>query len=244
MRGSTATALLFTVPLLACSGPDHNPVEPDGLPEAMTSAAPPAPATTLPAPPSPDPPLTQKPISRPPTVALRFVGNSGCHPRRVGDRVEPCTVDVRAVASDPDGDPLSYSWKGCTTGSGRTSSCTIDSPGTFTAAVDVSDGRGGTARDSLSVSGINRPPSAILNPHQPPFRVGQHVEIYGVVQDPDDGLVCGRQWCVRAEATGACGPSAFLDCPCLGDLYAEVRAHSVGTCTVTVTLKDDWPETA
>jgi hypothetical protein len=149
-------------------------------------------------------------------------------------------VEMRAVAADPDGDPLTYSWKGCTSGQEPMSSCVIDAPGTVEAAVEVSDGRGGSAKAALPVHGINRPPYAVFLPLQPPLRAGQAVAIYGNVKDPDDGFVCGRQWCVRAEASGACGPSAFLECTCLAGLEAEVRATGPGTCAVTFTLKDDW----
>jgi hypothetical protein len=245
MRRSTA-ALLVTLPLMACAGSDRNPVTPGALPAALPpsapapQAAPPAPTpVTVPAAPAGDP-RPQRPVNRPPTVTVRFAGDSGCHPRRVAGEVQPCTVEVVAVAADPDGDPLAYTWKGCTAGAARTAGCRVNAPALFTAAVEVSDGRGGTARGSVEVEGRNRPPSATLSPAHPPFRAGPVVEIYGGILDPDDGHVCGRQWCVRAEASGACGPAAFLDCTCLGDLYAEVRPLAAGTCTVTVTLADDW----
>jgi outer membrane protein OmpA-like peptidoglycan-associated protein len=67
------------------------------------------------------------------------------------------TVRCRAVASDPDGDPLTYSWtanSGRVTGSGT--EAVFDSAGvapgtTVTITVSVSDGRGGTAQSDCSV---------------------------------------------------------------------------------------------
>ncbi len=67
------------------------------------------------------------------------------------------SVRVRATASDPDGDPLTYTW---TTSAGRIvgtgAEVTLDTtgvtaPATITTTVRVSDGRGGTAESSCSV---------------------------------------------------------------------------------------------
>ncbi|HXB57180.1 MAG TPA: OmpA family protein [Vicinamibacteria bacterium] len=67
------------------------------------------------------------------------------------------TVRCRAVASDPDGDPLTYSWtasSGRVTGTGT--EAVFDSAGvppgtTVSVTVSVSDGRGGTAQSVCSV---------------------------------------------------------------------------------------------
>ncbi|HEX6737327.1 MAG TPA: hypothetical protein VF310_03535 [Vicinamibacteria bacterium] len=220
MTRAMVTALLTAVPLLACSGSDPNPVLPGGVPKA---------------------PEARRPVNSPPTVSLDYNGGaSGCHPRPLINGIAPCLVEVRAVATDPDGDPLTFSWTGCARGTGPQSACVVDAPGTMQAVVEVSDGRGGIAKGSLPIHGVNGAPFAVFLPLQAPPRVGQAVEIYGNVKDPDDGFVCGRSWCVRAEASGACGPQAFLECTCLAGLEAEVRATAAGTCTVTFTLKDDW----
>jgi hypothetical protein len=238
MRRSIATALLL-ISLAACSAPDRNPVEPAAQPKAVASTEPPPPTT--PAAPAPAPTAAPEPINRPPAVSLSFVDASACHPRKQSNgRVISCAVELRADAKDPDGDPITYSWSGCTSGSDRTASCVIDSPRSFAANVEVRDSHGASDRATRTAQGVNRPPFASLTPTPAPFRAGRVIEIYGAIQDPDDGGVCGREWCVRAQGSGACGPSVFLDCTCLADLYAEVRPHSAGTCTVEVTLKDDW----
>ncbi len=68
------------------------------------------------------------------------------------------SVRVRAVASDPDGDPLTYAWTtsgGTITGTG--SQVTLDTagvsaPATITVTLRVNDGRGGSGESRCSVS--------------------------------------------------------------------------------------------
>jgi hypothetical protein len=63
-------------------------------------------------------------------------------------------------------------------------------------------------------------------------------ELLGNVKDPEEGLLCGRQYCVSASATCACG-AVTLNCSCLAGLEAFVmKTESAGVCTVTFTLKD------
>jgi outer membrane protein OmpA-like peptidoglycan-associated protein len=98
-------------------------------------------------PPPPPPPAPPEVPNRPPTVTARC---------------EPCTVEVgrtstvTADASDPDGDPLTYKWSAPT---GKFANPT-DRQTTWTApnqegpvqvTVAVSDGRGGTASDSVTI---------------------------------------------------------------------------------------------
>jgi outer membrane protein OmpA-like peptidoglycan-associated protein len=101
-----------------------------------------------PAPPPPAPPAA--PSNRPPTVRARC---------------EPCTVPVggtstvTADATDPDGDPLTYRWN---TPSGRVSNpADRQSPwtapmqeGPVVVTVEVSDGKGGTASDAVTIQVI------------------------------------------------------------------------------------------
>lgn len=104
----------------------------------------PARAVELPAPPPPPPP----PANRPPTVSV------SCEKPVIlpGER-----TSCRATASDPDGDPLSYSWSSSNCRiSGNGPDATLDCAGVpagtnVTVTVRVSDGRGGTAEASTQV---------------------------------------------------------------------------------------------
>ena len=101
----------------------------------------------VPPPPPPPPPPPAAPANRPPTV------KAAC---------DPCTVEVgrtssiRATASDPDGDPLTYRWS-CVTGTianptAPTTPWTAPmQPGPVPCTVTVDDGKGGTASDTVTI---------------------------------------------------------------------------------------------
>jgi outer membrane protein OmpA-like peptidoglycan-associated protein len=109
--------------------------------------APPAP------PPPPPPPPPAPPANRPPTVKARC---------------EPCTtqvgtaVTVTADANDPDGDTLTYRWTAPTgtfaNASDRQTRFTCPAqPGAVPVTVTVSDGKGGTANDTVTIQ-CTQPP--------------------------------------------------------------------------------------
>jgi hypothetical protein len=89
---------------------------------------------------------------------------------------------------------------------------------------------------AVAASGRRRPRPVITSI----LRQGSHAELYGYVLSGTGQHLCGSQYCVGAQAAGACGPSVFLDCTCLGDLHAEIHTGPAsGDCTVTVRVRDD-----
>ncbi|VAX23365.1 hypothetical protein MNBD_NITROSPINAE04-266, partial [hydrothermal vent metagenome] len=62
------------------------------------------------------------------------------------------TITLTCDASDPDGDRLSYAWSD-DLGSGSQVTYTVTSAGSKTFTCTVSDGRGGTANESVSITG-------------------------------------------------------------------------------------------
>jgi outer membrane protein OmpA-like peptidoglycan-associated protein len=104
----------------------------------------------VPAPPPPPPPAPVAAANGPPTVRARC---------------EPCTVEigrtstVTAEATDPDGDPLTYSWKAAagtlTAPSTRQSPWTAPmQEGPVVVAVEVTDPRGGRSTDAVTIQVI------------------------------------------------------------------------------------------
>jgi outer membrane protein OmpA-like peptidoglycan-associated protein len=101
---------------------------------------------------------------------------------------------VRANASDPDNDPLTYSWAtngGTVEGSGpevRWNSSGAN-PGTYTVKVRVDDGRGGTADCSADIRvdpRPNRPPTMSCSADRNSVLIGEPVQITATASDPDN----------------------------------------------------------
>jgi outer membrane protein OmpA-like peptidoglycan-associated protein len=109
----------------------------------------------LPPPPPPPPPPapTPAPANRPPTATCEASRSS----IEAGER-----VGLKAMASDPDNDNLTYAWSsslGQITGSGSgvdLDTAGVSGPASISATVRVSDGRGGSASAVCSV-GIRAP---------------------------------------------------------------------------------------
>jgi outer membrane protein OmpA-like peptidoglycan-associated protein len=106
-----------------------------------------------PAPPPPPKPAAVAPPNRPPTVQAQ------CDPCTVAPGA---TATVRAVANDPDGDPLTYRWTAPTgalaTPAERESRWTApQQEGTVPFTVTVDDGKGGTASATTNIQ-VVRPP--------------------------------------------------------------------------------------
>jgi hypothetical protein len=176
--------------------------------------------------------------NRPPDVVLSFERGSSCRP----EPRTPCTIGVVAEATDPDGDPLRFYWSGCASGDGPRAVCRIERPGAIDVSLEVKDDHDNAARRTIVASGegTNRPPGVQIGylvtfPNAP-----NSFELLGNVIDPDEGFLCGRQYCDGATAAGAC-QSASLSCTCLAGLEVQVvRSAPTGTCSVTLSLRDSW----
>ncbi len=153
--------------------------------------------------------------NRPPTV--RVTGGGSCHP--------VCQIEFDAVASDPDGDDLTYEWSGCADGSDSSATCRIGSLGEVAATVIVSDGRGGVTTASANAFGTNRPPTVgggqDFNARQARFQVTEG--------DPDgDSITCGWQG----------------DCSCTGSVQSHNLActlpSGISSCFETYSCTDEW----
>lgn len=110
--------------------------------------------------PPPPPPPAPPPAPQPPPPANR--------PPIVRAQCDPCTVPpggsvtVRAEASDPDGDPLTYRWtaptgKLATPAERQTGWTAGTQEGTVPVTVTVEDGKGGKASDTVNIQ-VTRPP--------------------------------------------------------------------------------------
>ncbi len=130
-------------------------------------------------------------------------------------------VMVRADASDPDNDPLTFSWTvngGAVEGNGPQARWNSSgaNPGTYTVKVRVDDGRGGWADCSSSISveqRPNRPPTMSCAADRTTVVIGDTVQITATASDPDNdpltyswkssgGRVRGRDASVRFETAG------------------------------------------
>ena len=114
---------------------------------------PPPPAPEPPAPPPPPPPPPPAP-NRPPTVSQVTANPPTIEPGQ--------QTNVSAVATDPDGDTLTYTWSApagtFSNPNGLNTTWTApQQPGTYPLTVTVNDGRGGMATGTVNVTVMARP---------------------------------------------------------------------------------------
>jgi outer membrane protein OmpA-like peptidoglycan-associated protein len=104
------------------------------------------------------------------------------------------TVAIHVNASDPDNDPLTYSYTatgGVVDGSGpdaRWNSAGATA-GNYTVTAQVNDGKGGTASCATDIKveeRPNRPPTATLSVERSPILPGEHTGITCTGSDPDN----------------------------------------------------------
>ncbi|MFZ2523234.1 MAG: PQQ-dependent sugar dehydrogenase [Minisyncoccia bacterium] len=106
----------------------------------------------------------------------------------------PLTVNFSgSQSSDPDNDPLTYSWSfgdGTQNASGVSVSHTYQTSGNYTATLIVSDGKGGTASATVVIS-VGSPPTAVINTPTSNilYNAGDTISYSGSATDIQDGTL-------------------------------------------------------
>lgn len=157
------------------------------------------------------------------------------------------TVNLTATGSDPDDDPLTFSWMAAggtlgtadTTDGNSTNTWSASDGGMYTVSVAVNDGNGGVATDSvmIEVTGVPPPPEnepPVFDPEEitgdvaAPV-VGQRVWLTATAHDPEHGDV-SFDWS---------GPGSFAD-ETVDEHGARVfwTPDAEGSATVTCTVSD------
>ncbi len=128
------------------------------------------------------------------------------------------TVAVSVRASDPDNDPLTYSW---TASGGRVEGTGTQvrwnsagtTPGMYTVTANVNDGRGGTATCAVDIRvepRPNRPPVMSCSADRSTVLVGERGRISAVASDPD-GDPLTYSWRTNGGQIIGSGASVQLD---------------------------------
>ena len=165
-------------------------------------------------------------VNRPPTVSC------SANPTSVMQG-SGTAVEVRANASDPDGDTLTYSWSasgGRVEGSGPTARWIPGdaAPGTYTITVRVDDGHGGTASCSSNVTVEPRPlrpPTVSCSVDRSTVLPGEVVNVTASGSSPE-GFPLDYAWRTSGGRLSGSGPTVQLDTSGLapGDYSVTARA--------------------
>ena len=151
------------------------------------------------------------------------------------------TAAIHVNASDPDGDPLTYSYTatgGSVDGTGpdvRWNSSGV-AVGTYTVTAAVSDGKGGTASCATDIKveeRPNRPPTATLSVERSPIQPGEHTGIICTGSDPDGDPLTYSYSASGGQISGT-GSNAQFD----------ATGVQPGTYTVKCTVNDGRGGTA
>ena len=164
------------------------------------------------------------PANRPPVAAC------SANPTSVYDGSGD-SVAVHVDASDPDNDPLTYTYTatgGSVQGTGPDArwSSSGTSAGTYTVNTKVDDGKGGTASCAVDIRvepKPNRPPTISCAPDRTPIQPGERATITSTASDPDGdpltysyttsgGQIVGSGEKVQFDSTGVQPGSYNIKC--------------------------------
>lgn len=176
-----------------------------------------------------------------PTVAILLI--SGCALFNQPPVISSLTADVeqvstssgclvRCVASDQDGDELSYTWSasgGNFSGEGAVVTWVApEEVGAYTITVEVTDGKGGEATAQLTIDAIINYPPVIesLTAEPSPVRQGKTSTIECVASDPDENELSYLWSTTRGNISGE------------GATVTWTTPNACGTYIITVTVDD------
>jgi outer membrane protein OmpA-like peptidoglycan-associated protein len=128
------------------------------------------------------------------------------------------SVAIHVTASDPDNDPLTYSYTatgGAVEGTGPDARFNTNglNEGNYTVNAKVDDGRGGTATCSADVKvepRPNRPPTISCSTDRTPIQAGERTGITATASDPDNDPLTYSYSASGGQVTGN-GPKAEFD---------------------------------
>jgi hypothetical protein len=144
------------------------------------------------------------------------------------------SVQVACTASDPDGDELSYEWSasaGEVSGDGDVATWTAPaSAGSYSVAVEVTDGRGGEVMDYVTiVVRANNPPTITsLTPDAEQTTPSGSVQVTCTASDPD-GDQLTYEWTATAGSLSGTGAVVSWTAP-----------QAVGMYSITVVATDGY----
>ena len=167
------------------------------------------------------------------------------------DHVAPASsCQVKCVASDPDGNELSYEWstnRGSISGNGSIITWTApDTVGTYTITAVVTDSHGGESKGSLRINvAVNHPPiieDLIVTPENPndfkredeqmKILKGKNCEIECVASDPDKDEL-SYEWSAETDRWSDAGTISGGDC-----VVTWTAPRYACEVTITVTVFD------
>ena len=163
-----------------------------------------------------------QPVNHAPAVTCSVAPASG-----------PDGVSIHASASDPDGDPMTYSW---TASGGRVQGDGADvvwtpggaQPGVYTVSVLVDDGRGGMATCTSNVpvaAAINHAPMLTCTISKTGINAGDPLQITATASDPDQDPIT-LSWETSGGRIVGQGNQVAIDTRGLPTGQITVRGHA------------------